>query len=102
MNPQASIDDSVCIVGLGGCTSIGTTMPAAAAAVRAGIALFGDHPFMIDSVGQPMVVAFASHLPEDIAGVSRLLELATPAAAEALSVLPPLPQRIQSLPVIVG
>jgi 3-oxoacyl-[acyl-carrier-protein] synthase-1 len=90
------------IVGIGGCTSVGLTMPATAAAVRAGIASFGDHPFMVDTVGEPMVVARAPHLSEDVVGLDRFLGLALPAAQEALAILLPLARQLQAFPVVLG
>lgn len=77
----------VCIVGVGACTPVGANAPSSAAAVRAGIAAFEEHPFMIDSAGQPMIVARASYLTDDSGGAERLLQLALPAAHEALEPL---------------
>jgi 3-oxoacyl-[acyl-carrier-protein] synthase-1 len=77
-------------------------MPAAAAAVRAGIASFGNHPFMVDTVGEPMIVARAPHLSEDVVGLDRFLGLAAPAAQEALAILLPLVGKIRTCPVVIG
>ena len=77
-------------------------MPALAAAVRAGIAAFGDHPFMVDTVGEPMVVASAPHLSEDVGGVDWYVHLAAPAALEALAVLDGHTKRIARFPLIIG
>ena len=90
------------VVGGGACTSIGTTLSASAAAVRAGVATFGDHPFMMDSAGQPMVVSRASYLPDDVSGVTRLLDLAVPAMFEALANMQDFRSEMPPLPVILG
>lgn len=77
-------------------------MPATAAAIRAGIAAFNDHPYIIDSVGEPMVVAKAPFLSEDILDTARLLALSLPAAQEALSLLLPVRDKIPPFPLIIG
>jgi len=59
------------------------TAPASAAAVRAGIAGFAQHPFMVDTAGNRMVVALAPYLDIDLTGAARLAELTGPAALEA-------------------
>jgi 3-oxoacyl-[acyl-carrier-protein] synthase-1 len=63
------------------------TAPASAAAVRAAIAGFGNHPFMADSAGKPMVVALAPYVDVGLSAAERLRELAGPAAAEATAPL---------------
>jgi 3-oxoacyl-[acyl-carrier-protein] synthase-1 len=75
---------SICVVGVGAATSIGMTAPATAAAVRAGIAGFSDHPYMIDRIGEPFVVASAPYIDTYVDGEDRFIELALPAAREAL------------------
>lgn len=102
MSGAISLDNGVYRVGGGACTSVGRTLWASAAAVRAGVASFGDHPFMVDSIGEPMVVARASYLSDDIVGLERLLILASPAAEEALSILLPFVGQIRPFPVVVG
>ena len=49
----------VVVVGAGARTTVGMSAPATAAAVRAGIAGFGEHPFMVDTAGKRMVIARA-------------------------------------------
>lgn len=75
----------VVIAGVGARTAVGMTGPATAAAVRAGIAGFDSHPFMMDTAGSRMIVALAPYLSIDVSGVERLSNLAVPAAAEALA-----------------
>jgi 3-oxoacyl-[acyl-carrier-protein] synthase I len=86
----------------GACTSLGSTLPASAAAVRAGISSFQDHPFMVDSAGKPMVVGRAPYIAEDVAGCDRLLALALPAAGEALAVLTPFVRALRPVAVMLG
>ncbi|MBV9122840.1 MAG: hypothetical protein JO112_05755, partial [Planctomycetes bacterium] len=91
----------VAVVGLGARTAIGMTAPSSAAAVRAGIPGFGEHPFMIDTAGNKMIVARAPYL-EDQAGAERLLALAEPAAREALAPLTNLREKNPPIPVLIG
>ena len=101
---SSSMDDNldVCVVGLGAATPIGLTAPATAAAVRAGIAGFADHPYMIDRNGEPFVVAYAPYLADDLALEDRLSELALSAAREAAGLLSGLSPRPASIPAFLG
>ena len=72
------------IVGVGGTTPIGRTMSASAAAARAGVSGFAEHPFMIDTAGEPMRVAAVSWLPTELGGVERYCALLFPAIDECL------------------
>ncbi|MEW6290754.1 MAG: beta-ketoacyl synthase N-terminal-like domain-containing protein [Thermodesulfobacteriota bacterium] len=74
----------VCIVGIGAVTSIGLNAPATAAAARAGIANFNDHPYMIDRYGDPYVLAMVPSLETGIIGAERYVQMALPAMQEAL------------------
>ena len=47
------------VVSLGASTPVGRCAWSSAAAVRAGISGFGQHPYMIDTAGEPMRVARA-------------------------------------------
>jgi 3-oxoacyl-[acyl-carrier-protein] synthase-1 len=102
MNMPASQGKVVYVVGVGGRTAIGLTAPASAAAVRAGIAGFTDHPSMIDQHGNPFVVARAPYLSADVVGAERFSELALPAAREALEPISGLIQETLPMPLIVG
>jgi 3-oxoacyl-[acyl-carrier-protein] synthase-1 len=73
------------IIGLGACTPIGRTIWASAAAARAGICGFSEHPFMIDTAGEPMRVARCPWLGTEVVGVERLYRLLFPAIDEALA-----------------
>lgn len=75
---------------------------AASAAVRAAIASFGDHPFMIDKAGAPMIVAHDAFLPPEAAAEDRFVELAVSAAAEALEWLAPVRLGRIRLHVLLG
>lgn len=78
-------DDAICIVGAGASTAVGRGLFATAAAVRAGIAGFDEHPFMIDKHGEPMVVARAKWLDEDLPVEDRIVALGLESAQEALA-----------------
>jgi 3-oxoacyl-[acyl-carrier-protein] synthase-1 len=92
----------VVVAGLGARTSIGASAAASAAAVRAGIAGFGQHPFMIDTAGKRMIVASAPYIGMDVVGSERLAELAGPAAAEAATPLAVSPHKAPPLPLFLG
>lgn len=72
------------IVGLGAATPIGRNVWASAAAARAGVCGYSEHPYMIDTAGEPMRIARAPWLDIDIEGVDRYAELLFPAIHEAL------------------
>jgi 3-oxoacyl-[acyl-carrier-protein] synthase-1 len=78
------------------------TAPATAAAVRAGIAGLVKHPFMMDTVGNRMVVALAPYLDIGLTGAARLGELAGPAAVEAIAPIASVPRARQAIPVFIG
>jgi 3-oxoacyl-[acyl-carrier-protein] synthase-1 len=78
------------------------TAPATAAAVRAGVAGFAKHPFVVDTAGNRMIVAAAPYLGPDVAGSDRLAELAAPAAVEAVSAFAAAPGGKPPVPVYVG
>ena len=84
MNPSER-KSSICIVAVGAVTAVGLTAPSAAAAVRAGIAGFGEHPFMIDRQGEPTIVAAVPNLGDGSGGNDRFSRLATQAIREALA-----------------
>lgn len=103
---QAEIaDNDVLLISIGAATSVGMTAPATAAAVRAGIAGFAEHPQMVDTNGEPFVVAVAPYLEGDSSIDERLAILGVQAAGEALkgiesTAAAKLFQR--SLPVFIG
>jgi 3-oxoacyl-[acyl-carrier-protein] synthase-1 len=75
---------SLQIIGLGAATSIGRNVWASAAAARAGLCGFREHPFMIDTAGEPMRVARAPWLDVEVRGVDRFRQLLLPVIDEAL------------------
>lgn len=74
---------SVHIVATGARTPLGLDAAASAAAYRAGINAMGEHPFMIDQVGDPMLGALDAQLDPGLMGPERLLALAESALREA-------------------
>jgi 3-oxoacyl-[acyl-carrier-protein] synthase-1 len=78
---------SVSIVAVGARTPLGLRAASAAAAVRAGITALGQHPFMVDGVGDLMPGALDAHLDPRIMGPERLLALAETALREACAPL---------------
>jgi 3-oxoacyl-[acyl-carrier-protein] synthase-1 len=75
------------IIGMGATTPIGRTVWTSAAAARAGICGFNEHPFMIDTAGEPMRVARAPWLDVSITGAERFCALLFPAIDEVLATI---------------
>lgn len=73
------------IIGHGARTPLGYDCASSAAAVRAGISVIADHPFMIDRFGLPMKVTRDDGLDPGFPGAQRIAALAEAAALEALS-----------------
>lgn len=83
------MSEAVVIVGLGANTAVGQGAWATAAAVRAGISGFTQHPYMIDTAGEPMRAAIAPYLDIGLTGADRFEALLFPPIEEAWSALPP-------------
>jgi 3-oxoacyl-[acyl-carrier-protein] synthase I len=81
--------EAIHVVGLGASTPVGRDAWSSAAAVRAGISGFAQHPWMLDSVGQPMRAAIAPWLEAGLPAQDRLEALLWPAIDEALSGIAP-------------
>jgi len=75
----------VFVVSLGASTAVGRDAWASAAAVRAGVSGFAEHPFMIDTAGEPMRVAVAPWLDIACEGQERFEALLFPAIEQALA-----------------
>jgi 3-oxoacyl-[acyl-carrier-protein] synthase-1 len=78
------------------------TAAASAAAVRAGISGYTEHPFLFDSAGNPYIVAQTPYLPIDLVGVSRLVELTGPAISEALVSFAMVKGAKPRIPIFIG
>lgn len=100
--PMSGNNQSMSVVGLGAITAVGLTAAAGAAAVRAGIAGFSEHPQLVDQEGEPLIVARVPVLEEDVAGIERFFELALPAADEALTPLAGRTEKTRPIPVVLG
>ncbi len=74
------------ICGLGAATPVGRTALSSAAAVRAGIAGFSEHQFMVDSMGEPMCLAVCPWLEAPEIG-ERIAECLRVAIEEAIAPL---------------
>jgi 3-oxoacyl-[acyl-carrier-protein] synthase-1 len=81
------VASSVHIIATGARTPLGLRAVQSAAAVRAGITRLGEHPFMIDQVGDPMPGALDARLDPVMMGSERLLALAETALREACAPL---------------
>jgi len=78
------MSEPIYIIGLGASTPIGCDAWSSAAAVRAGISGFRQHPYMIDTAGEPMRAAIAPWLDIGLTGIDRLQALLIPAIDQAL------------------
>jgi 3-oxoacyl-[acyl-carrier-protein] synthase I len=76
--------ESVHVVALGASTPIGRDPWSSAAAVRAGVSGFTQHPVLIDSLGEPVKVSMVPWLDPALAGVERLEALLLPAVDQVL------------------
>ena len=81
--------ERIVIAGMGAATAVGRGAWESATAVRAGISGFTQHPYMIDTAGEPMRVALAPWLDIALQGVERFEALLMPAVEEALASLGP-------------
>ena len=75
------------ILGLGASTPIGRNVWASAAAARAGVCGFSEHPYMVDTAGEAMRISRAPWLDVGLGGAARLGALLLPAIEEALAQL---------------
>lgn len=82
------MSERVFVCGLGASTAVGRHAWASAAAVRAAITGFAEHPSSVDSTSAPVNVAGAPWLDPALAGLDRFEALLLPAVDEALAVLP--------------
>lgn len=94
---------SVYIIATGARTPLGVRSAPSAAAYRAGISGMGEHPFMIDQVGDPMPGALDVELDPGLMGPERLLALLETALREACAPLGRDPQTLHlRLPLYLG
>lgn len=75
------------IVGIGARTPLGFSAASSAAAVRASISAVREHPYFVDTAGEPISVTMDSGMSPDADGIDRLHALAAPALLEALAPL---------------
>lgn len=73
------------ITGVGAVTPIGADAWLSAAAARAGLCGFREHPYLIDDAGEPVRVACVPWLDIDMPVVERCVRMLLPAIGEALA-----------------
>lgn len=73
------------ITALGASTPLGRNAWSTAAAVRAGISRIREHPYLIDTAGEPMRVAAADWLDIGLGGADRFETLLLPAIDQAIA-----------------
>lgn len=92
----------ICIVGVGSVTAVGLNAAATAAAVRAGIAGFQEHPYMINQEGELYVLAMVPSVDVSLVGSERCIALSTSAIHEALEPLQQFSQTKCDLKVVIA
>lgn len=102
MNRGGEQSAGIYVVGLGAATAIGEAALSTAAAARAGIAGFAEHPYMINRKVEPYILARAPYLDVNMRVSQRLLTLATSALREAMSSLAGRLDAAVSIPLIMG
>lgn len=73
------------IAGIGAATPLGPTALVTAAAARAGVSGFRDHPYRVDPAGEPHKVAMARYVDVDLPPVDRLAALVERSLRESLA-----------------
>ncbi|TIN06720.1 beta-ketoacyl synthase N-terminal-like domain-containing protein [Mesorhizobium sp.] len=76
--------ETIVIVGVGARTPLGFDTASSAAAVRAGISVIQDHPYMIDRFGAHMKVTRDTGIDVNLRGPDRAVEIAVSPALDAL------------------
>ncbi|TPM48634.1 beta-ketoacyl synthase [Mesorhizobium sp. B2-2-3] len=76
--------DTIVVVGVGARTPLGFDTASNAAAVRAGISVIQDHPYMIDRFGARMKVTRDTGIEVNLRGPDRAVEIAVSPALDAL------------------
>ena len=97
LQPQA-----VHVVALGASTPVGRDAWSSAAAVRAGISGFAEHPYLTDSVGEPTRLAMAPWLEPECEGLDRFEALLVPALEQAIAPFQDSPGFTPSVALAVG
>ena len=72
------------LLGAGAQTAVGHSLVASAAATRAGLGRLVEHAKLVDRSGEPVVVASAPWLDDDLDGAARLIKLGRRALREAI------------------
>jgi 3-oxoacyl-[acyl-carrier-protein] synthase I len=90
------------IVAFGARTPVGLTAESSAAAIRAGIARVGEHPFMVDSGGDKLKCGRDSLLAPDTFGADRMALLACSTLREVADKLTANSRPIERLPVVLA
>jgi len=96
------VTNRIGVVGVGASTAIGLDAPATAAAQRAGIAGFSEHPFMINKDGEPYILATVPSIHPGVTGEERYFQLVNSAYAEALEPLAGVSAEPFTISVIIG
>lgn len=94
--------NNVYIEAAGARTPLGLTAESSAAAVRAGIDMIMEHPFMINSQGEPMYVAMDSVLDPTLFGPRRLVELAASALQELCETILDSNGNVSPVPLLIA
>jgi 3-oxoacyl-[acyl-carrier-protein] synthase-1 len=93
---------TVDIVAFGARTPLGMQAAGSAAAYRAGLSAAGEHPFMIDRLGDPMPGALDPGLSPTLPGTDRLMALVETALREVCAPLKALARRRLRFPMYLA
>ena len=94
--------EPIYVAALGASTAVGRNAWSSAAAVRAGISGFTEHPYMLDTAGEPMRAAIAPWLDIGLLGVERFTALLCPAIDQALEPLSETQARLPRMALSLG
>lgn len=86
---------------VGARTPLGITADTSMAAVRAGIGQISEHPFIVDQMGEPVMMAQDSQLSPWLTGPQRCIEMATTALLEICRKLKPVWHGNWSIPTFL-
>jgi 3-oxoacyl-[acyl-carrier-protein] synthase-1 len=89
------------VTAVGACTAVGLNAASAAAAVRAGVSTFGMHPYMVDSEGDPVMVAQVPGIDPSSSATERMSVLACTALRDVLESRPPI-WTAERVPVVLS
>ncbi|MDH5326157.1 MAG: hypothetical protein OEZ68_16350 [Gammaproteobacteria bacterium] len=96
------MSEPIHIIAYGARTPLGLDAASSCAAVSANITRFEEHPFIVDRIGEPVLLAQDHILEPDLPNLERFKQLAKSALDELFEQLEPIQAKVQSVPVYLG